>query len=183
LHVSILLHSDMENKAKSKGSWGQRSPRTGSELNVICSEFFEKLVVPEEWKFMQWQNVIDKEMISPANPNGTLISVGKIYRDMRTSGIDLMHYRVCFLTFPERGGICEKSIIDFGKFKYHTVVTNKTIEKLNEWIEEHYNKEPLTPEGEQEKKETQENNNSDGLQHFRDIYPDRALPEIIDPGK
>ena len=155
-----------ENKPKRKGTWGQRSPRTGSELNVICTEFFDKLIVPDHWKFMEWKNIIDKEMKSQANPNGTLISVGKIYRDMQTSGIDLMHYRVCFLTFPERGGICEKSIVDFGKFKHHTVVTNKTIVKLNEWIEEHYNKEPIVTEGEHD----QENDKDDGLQHFRDRF-------------
>jgi len=110
--------------------------------------------------------VIDKEMISPANPTGTLISVGKVYRDMRTSGIDLMHYRICFLTFPERGGICEKAIIDFGKFNYHTVVTNKTIEQLNVWIADHYNK-IVTPSNEVQDKE---NDKDDGLQHFRDRY-------------
>ena len=158
----------MGTPVKAKGTWGQRSPRTGSELNIICTEFFEKLVVPEHWKFMQWQNVIDKEMISQANPNGTLISVGKIYRDMRTSGIDLMHYRVCFLTFPERGGICEKQIIDFGKFKYHTVVTNKTIEKLNEWIAEHYKEPPVSSNDSEQ--ENPVNDKDDGLQHFRDRF-------------
>jgi len=161
----------MEAKPKAKGTWGKRDPRTASELNVICKEYFEKLVVPEEWKFMRWQNVIDKQMISIANPNGTLISVGKVYRDMRTSGIDLMEYRVCFLTFSERGGICEKSIVDFGKFKYHTVCTNKTIEKLNSWILEHY-KELLAPKGEQEIKEDDSN---DGLQHLRDRYGDNKV--------
>jgi len=158
-----------ENKPKRKGTWGQRSPRTGSELNIICTEFFDKLIVPEHWKFMKWANVIDKLMISQANPNGTLLSVGKIYRDMRTSGINLMHYRVCFLTFSERGGICEKAIIDFGKFKYHTVVTNKTIDQLNVWIADHYNKEFPTPsaDGVQEMKA---DDKDDGLQHFRDRY-------------
>ena len=158
-----------ENKPKRKGTWGQRSPRTGSELNIICTEFFDKLIVPEHWKFMKWANVIDKLMISQANPNGTLLSVGKIYRDMRTSGINLMHYRVCFLTFSERGGICEKAIIDFGKFKYHTVVTNKTIDQLNVWIADHYNKEFPTPSayGVQEMKA---DDKDDGLQHFRDRY-------------
>jgi hypothetical protein len=171
-----------EEKPKAKGTWGKRDPRTASELNVICKEFFEKLVVPEEWKFMRWQNVIDKQMISIANPNGTLISVGKVYRDMRTSGIDLMEYRVCFLTFSERGGICEKSIVDYGKFKYHTIVTNKTIDKLNAWISDHYKELPLTPsaDGEQENKE---NDPDDGLQHFRDRYEDRTLSPIVDSGK
>ena len=166
----------MDNKPKSKGTWGMRDPRTGSELNVICSDFFEKLVVPEEWKFMKWQNVIDKQMISVANPNGTLLSVGKVYRDMRTSGIDLMHYRVCFLTFSERGGICEKSIIDFGKFKYHDIVDNKTVEKLNVWIADHFNElKPIIPEGE---KENPINDNSDGLQHIRDRYGDNKVVDF-----
>ena len=53
----------MEAKPKAKGTWGKRDPRTASELNVICKEFFEKLVVPEDWKFMRWQNIIYNQMI------------------------------------------------------------------------------------------------------------------------
>ena len=163
----------MDNKPKSKGTWGQRDLRTAQEMNAICIEFFNKLVVPPEWKFMEWKNVFDPGITSPANPTGTFISIGKLFRDMRTSGIDLMHYRVCFLTFSERGGICEKSIIDYGKFKYHDIVDNKTIEKLNMWIADHFNElKPIIPEGE---KENPINDNSDGLQHIRDRYGDNKV--------
>ena len=143
----------MGTPVKSKGTWGRRDLRTVQEMNAICVEFFNKLVVPPEWKFMEWKNVFDPGITSPANPTGTILSVGKIFRDMRTSGIDIMHYRVCFLTFSERGGICEKAVVDFGEYKYHTIVQNKTIEKLNEWIADHYTELPIVTEGKQEEKE------------------------------
>lgn len=143
---------------RSKGTWGKEEAKTAEELNRLCNEFFDNLVVPPEWKFMGWDPCID---------NGLVLSVGRAFRDMRTSGIDLMHYRVWFNSFSTRGGVCSRSIIDFGKFKYHSEVGNKTVEKLNEWIAERYNElKPLTPEGEQE----QPNDNSDGLQHFRDRF-------------
>ena len=159
----------MKIKPKSKGTWGKRDPRTAQELNSICKAFFDLLIVPPDWKFLQWSNVFDPGITSQANPTGTLTSVGKIYRDMRTSGINLKDYRVCFLTFSERGGIVEKSIIDFGKFKRQCVVSNKTVEKLNAWIADHYSELPIIAEGEQKE---QVNDKDDGLQHFRDRLGD-----------
>ena len=116
--------------AKSKGKWGIRTERTDEELNRICNEFFAALTVPEDWKFLTWD--LAKE------PNGAIISVGKVFRDMRTRGIDMMDYKVVFLTYSERGAICEKQIIDFGKFKRTCVISNKTIEGINEYIKQHY---------------------------------------------
>ena len=154
--------------AKAKGTWGQRTPRTANELSEICKAFFEALVVPPEWKFLNWSNVFDASIISPANPTGTWISIGKTYRDTRTSGIDLKEYRVCFLTFSERGGVVEKSIIDYGKFKRHCLVSNKTVEKLNVWIAERFNElHTSTTLSEQVDQVIDEN---DGLQHFRDRF-------------
>jgi hypothetical protein len=142
--------------AKSKGTWGREAAKTGEELNRLCNDFFEKLVVPPEWKNMGWSNALDTS-------TGILYSVGKLFRDMRTSGIDLMHYRVYFNSFSCKGGICSKSIVDFGKFKYHTEVNNKDIEKLNEWIAEHYN--VLVTESDDTENEI---NEEDGLSRFRE---------------
>ena len=155
--------------AKAKGTWGQRTPRTANELSEICKAFFEALVVPPEWKFLNWSNVFDASIISPANPTGTWISIGRTYRDTRTSGIDLKEYRVCFLTFSERGGVVEKSIIDYGKFKRHCLVSNKTVEKLNVWIAERFN-ELKTEENPSATLVPLEGDNEDGLQHFRDRF-------------
>jgi hypothetical protein len=152
---------------KSKGTWGKEDPKSSEELNRLCAAFFEKLVVPKEWKDMGWKNVIDRE-------NGILYSVGKTFRDMRTNGINLMHYRVYFNSFSTRGGICAKSIKDFGKFAYKSDMSNKTIEKLNEWIAERYNElEPdlsLNPSPQGEVLKNQVYDENDGLQHFRDRF-------------
>ena len=156
--------------AKAKGTWGQRTPRTANELSEICKAFFEALVVPPEWKFLNWSNVFDASIISPANPTGTWISIGKTYRDTRTSGIDLKEYRVCFLTFSERGGVVEKSIIDYGKFKRHCLVSNKTVEKLNVWIAERFTSLTSTSLSGHSEQADQVIDENDGLQHFRDRF-------------
>jgi len=151
---------------RSKGTWGREEAKTAEELNRLCNDFFEKLVVPKEWKFMGWNNAIE-------NPSGVLLSVGKLFRDMRTSGLNLMHYRVFFNSFSCMGGIVSKTVIDFGKYKYHCEVSNKTVDKLNEFVNDRYgeiNKVELelnppdkgdleiTPPGD------------DGLQKFRDRF-------------
>ena len=168
LLVFTLQVSGMEQHytAKSKGTWGREAAKTGEELNRLCNEFFNALIVPPEWKWLGWDNAID--------PNLGLISVGKAFRDMRTSGIDLMHYRIYFCTFSQRGGVCERSIIDYGKFAYKAVDHGIfKIDELNAFIAKRYNKlpDPSTSSGTSDIKEIL-NDNSDGLQHFRDRFTD-----------
>jgi len=141
---------------RSKGTWGREEAETAEGLKRICNYFFEKLAVPSEWKFMGWSNAVDPI-------TGMLLSVGKIYRDMRTNGIHLMEYRVFFLTFSTRGGICSKKFIDFGKEKKLCEITNKTVEKLNEYIKEKY-------EGLKICESELTSPSDDGLQHFRDRF-------------
>ena len=119
----------MNNTVKSRGTWGRRQERSIAELNAIAKDFFDTLVLPEGWEFVG-SNYVDC--------NGIRLSVGGIYRNSGTKGVNLMYYRVFFLTYSERGGICEKSVGDLGKDKYLTVVSNLTAEKLNEYIQMHY---------------------------------------------
>ncbi len=148
---------------RSKGTWGREEAKTAEELNRLCNEFFEKLEVPPDWKCMGWSNAVDPQL--------GLLSVGKIFRDKRTSGVDLMHYRVCFFTFSQRGGIVEKSIVDFGKHKYKSVDHGIfTIEKLNKYIADHYTLPPTHLVEELGEQKGILNDNSDGLQHFRDRF-------------
>ena len=139
---------------KSKANWGVRKERNAAELNALCDGFFAALVVPREWKFERWD--LARE------PNGNLVSVGKIYMDKRTQGMKLMHYRVAFTTYSERGLVLERSIKDYGKYAYRCVTSNLTINELNEYIKEHY---------EQLDKATEANDEQDdGLQSFRDRF-------------
>ena len=144
---------------RSKGTWGREEAKTAEELNRLCNEFFNSLVVPAEWKFMGWSNAVDETL--------GIISVGKAFRDMRTQGIDLKEYRVYFHTFSTRGGLVSKTIVDFGKYKKLCEVSNKTVEKLNEFIAGKYNELPLISEGELV---DQVYDKDDGLQHFRDRF-------------
>lgn len=147
----------MNNLPKSKSKWGIRHERSDEEINKICSEFFASLEVPKEWNFMGWDVV--------RQADGTTLSAGKVFRDMRTSGIGLMDYKVVFLVFSERGAICEKSIIDFGKHLKKCVISNQTIEKLNLFIKSNYSEIIDT-----DKTTAEENDGDDGLQSFRDRF-------------
>lgn len=123
---------------KQRFNYFKSKERTNEELNAICTAFFEALVVPLEWRFMSWVPIVDEVPMPGGTTEQKVISVGKVFRDQRTSGIDLMHYKVVFFTFSERGGLVEKKMIDFGKCKYHCITQNLTIEKLNFYIEENY---------------------------------------------
>jgi len=148
---------------RSKGTWGREDQKTSDELNRLCNEFFEKLVVPTEWKDMGWNNVIV--------PNTQeLYSVGKIYRDLRTSGMSLMHYRIYFNSYSCRGGICERSISGLGKKAYKAIGSGIfTIEKMNLFIHEKYTNLKSTECGFDDNDTIDKN---DGLQHFRDRFTD-----------
>jgi len=75
---------------------------------------------------------------------------------------------VFFNSFSCMGGIVSKTVIDFGKYKYHCEVSNKTVDKLNEWINERY--------GEIKQEENPSatlvplEGDNDGLQKFRDRF-------------
>jgi hypothetical protein len=120
----------MNPQAKSRGTWGVRTQRTDEELNRLCKEFFDALIVPDDWKFIAWDSALQTD--------GATISVGKVFRDMRTKGIEMMDYKIVWIVYSERGAICEKMIIDFGKFKKTCICSNKTIEGINEYIKLHY---------------------------------------------
>ena len=115
---------------RSKGTWGRTEPKSAEELNRLCNEFFNALVVPPEWKWMGWDNAIDPQL--------GLISVGKAFRDMRTCGKSLMHYRVWFNSFSCKGGLVSRTISDYGKFAYLSEISNKTVDELNEFIRVRY---------------------------------------------
>jgi hypothetical protein len=83
-----------------------------------------------------------------------------------------MHYRIFFNSFSQKGGVCSKTIIDFGKFKYNCLLNNKSIDKLNEWIDGTFT-EIKTTDVESTTDETKSNvDETDGLQHFRDRFGD-----------
>ena len=116
---------------RSKYTYGREQPKTNAEKNTIINQFFNALVIPDFWKFLGWTNCVCPQ-------TSDLLSVGAIHRDTRTKGLGLKDYNICFVIAPERGAICEKIFTDFGKPKYTTVISNKTAEKLNEYITTHY---------------------------------------------
>lgn len=151
------------NVAQSKGTWGREAAKSPEELNRLAVEFFSLLKLPLEWKFERYDRAEER------NADGQLIihSIGALFTDTRTRGLDIKRYRVCFHTWSGRGAIVEKSMIDFGEYKKECIIMNKTAEKLNEFIDDNFRelKQELAPS---------EIDPDDGLQHFRDRFADRV---------
>lgn len=123
------MHNKIE-VAKSKGTWGRRQNRTPEELRRIIDEFFSKLIVPDAWKCTGKATINDSI--------GELLSEGYVFIDSRTSGVGETYYKIVFVVAPERGAICEKKLLQRGDVKYMCVVSNKTIEDLNSFIQNKY---------------------------------------------
>ena len=117
-------------EAKSKATWGRRQNRTPEDLLRVIDEFFSKLVVPSAWKCQGRAKITDND--------GELLSEGYVFDDTRTSGAGEMKVKVLFIVAPERGAICERSMGKRGEAKYMCVVSNKTIEDINKFIENKY---------------------------------------------
>lgn len=153
----------MNNLPKSKGTWGREAAKSPEELGRLAVEFFSLLKLPLEWKFEGYDRAEER------NADGQLIihSIGALFTDTRTRGLDIKRYRVCFHTWSGRGAIVEKSMIDFGEYKKECIIMNKTAEKLNEFIDDNFRelKKELAPT---------EIDPDDGLQHFRDRFADRV---------
>jgi hypothetical protein len=153
----------MNNLPKSKGTWGRETAKSPEELGRLAVEFFSLLKLPLEWKFERYDRAEER------NADGQLIihSIGALFTDTRTRGLDIKRYRVCFHTWSGRGAIVEKSMIDFGEYKKECIIKNKTPEKLNEFIDDNFRelKKELAPT---------EIDPDDGLQHFRDRFADRV---------
>lgn len=153
----------MNNLPKSKAAWGREAAKSPEELSRLAVEFFSLLKLPLEWKFERYDRAEER------NADGQLIihSIGALFTDTRTRGLDIKRYRVCFHTWSGRGAIVEKSMIDFGEYKKECIIMNKTAEKINEFIDDNFRelKKELAPS---------EIDPDDGLQHFRDRFADRV---------
>ena len=153
----------MNNLPQSKGTWGREAAKSPEELSRLAVEFFSLLKLPLEWKFERYDRAEER------NADGQLIihSIGALFTDTRTRGLDIKRYRVCFHTWSGRGAIVEKSMIDFGEYKKECIIMNKTAEKINEFIDDNFRelKKELAPA---------EIDPDDGLQHFRDRFADRV---------
>lgn len=153
------------NVAQSKGTWGREAAKSPEELSRLAVEFFSLLKLPLEWKFERYDRAEER------NADGQLIihSIGALFTDTRTRGLDIKRYRVCFHTWSGRGVIVEKSMIDFGEYKKECIISNKTAEKLNEFIDDNFTSPPAPLPGERGEVDP-----DDGLQHFRDRFADRV---------
>lgn len=96
---------------------------------------FAALQLPETWKLEGYDTVL----FDTDEPEKGPQSIGAIYIDKNTTGMQLKRYRVFYHTPTEHLGIVEKTIIDFGKHAYTCLTSNKSIKQLNEFIEQYSN--------------------------------------------
>ena len=124
---------------KSRGTWGREAYKTDEELNAACRAYLDAVVVPKEWRRDGFDRCVDTGIRTEHYPNGSVTSISVIYTDTRTKGFDIKRYKVVFLVASGMGAICQRSINRItGKPIYLCTVTNKTAEKLNEFIKQNY---------------------------------------------
>ena len=107
--------------------------RTTDEYRQQAIAAIAALQLPETWKLQGYDTVL----FDPAVPDKGIQSIGAVYTNMAMHGQDLKRYRVFYHTPTEHLGIVEKTIIDFGKYSYNCLISNKTIKQLNEFIAEY----------------------------------------------
>lgn len=96
--------------------------------------FFAALVTPDSWKCRGRNDIRE----SAESGHVWTVSRGLIYRDITTSGFDLKDYKIVVLSASGRGAICEKTIDESRRPHYKTVISNKTVSGINQYIEQNY---------------------------------------------
>ncbi len=104
---------------------------TIEEQRKFAKEQFSSLRLPYTWKLEGYDTV----RLHP-DSESELQSIGAIYIDMSTQGINLKRYRIAYHVYSKHLSIAEKSIVDFGKFKYTCLTSNKTAEQLSDFIQQ-----------------------------------------------
>lgn len=88
-----------------------------------------EMQVPATWKLEGFDTCTLSD-----DPQSEVQSVGAVYMDKSTSGINLKRYRLYWHRYTERYGLVERSIKDFGKFAYNCMLSNKTQVQMNEYL-------------------------------------------------
>lgn len=113
------------NKVASSRTWGRQEAKSNDQMWALYLEFLKLLKIPESWKPVGDVHVIDGDVA---------FSYGRLYEDKATSGMKFKKYRVFWNCFSEMGGIVRVDKVDFGKEKKTCIVSNKTVEQLNEYM-------------------------------------------------
>lgn len=129
--------------ASSSRTWGREDYKEDDELSRLYAEFLNKLELPKDWKCIGDVNVISDTMVFKngiqIEQKNVCFTAGKLYRDMRTQGINLREYRVFWNSFSGKCGIVERQRPDFGQDWHKTcLISNKTIEQINQYIHERF---------------------------------------------
>jgi hypothetical protein len=91
-------------------------------------EFIKRLQPPPHFKFLRYDKITDAD-------GETVLSAGAVFLDTRTSGLEIIHYRIAHLVdTKEKGVLVKKYKIDWGKDARICLLMNHTPEQINEYI-------------------------------------------------
>lgn len=113
----------------SKYAYGRQKQKTEKEIELIVNDFFNSIHIPSHW---QYHSIDDAYNSS----DKVLLSSGHVFKTTADTGT--MYIKIAFIIASERGAICEKTFDDINKPRYRTVISNKTIEQINEYIQQNY---------------------------------------------
>lgn len=114
------------NKVASSRTWGRQEQKSNDQIWALYLEFLKLLKVPQSWKLIGNVHVISDE--------GVAYSFGQLYEDKATSGMNFKKYRVFWNVYSEHAGIVRLDKVDFGTEKKTCIISNKTVEQLNEYM-------------------------------------------------
>lgn len=126
------MENEKNNRAASRGTWGREPPRDETAMERDAEAFFRVFRPPEHWSFLCWDR-----FVSPSC--GHLLSVSAVFRDRHAPPGHERLFSVCFVTWPGRGALCERTADEHGRYRYKTVTSNRTAEKMNEYVQTNYN--------------------------------------------
>lgn len=117
----------IQQQAQAARRW-QRPERTEAELNRICGDAFRAVKIPASWKFREYERI-------PLEEGSTEIqSICAVFKDMNTTGFNLVHYRLNFHTYSEHLSLVQIRFKEFGKPATACIAVNKTPEQMNDFI-------------------------------------------------
>ena len=104
------------------------------EITKQAVDAISSVHIPQTWKFEGY----DKTRLT-TDDNSEITSIGAIYTDKATKGIQLKKYRIFYHIPGEHLGIVQRDIIDYSKTSYSCLISNKSVGQINDFITDYFN--------------------------------------------
>ncbi len=95
-----------------------------------CGDAFRALNIPAWWRFERY----DRTLTDPDDEGSGVQSYGAWLVDIATIKRDITRYRIVYHIDNERLSLLEQKKGSGGKPQYKCVITNKTVDEINELL-------------------------------------------------